>query len=197
MIGEACYEGQFGENGDKLQRMLFWSAILSGAAGHCYGADGLWQVNQPGNPFGASPLGNVWGDRPWTQARYLPGAKQLGLGARLLGRWRWWKFTSHPEWLNRHANEKEWRDPYAAGVPGEVRVVYFPRGLAPWRPTAVQRLEAGVEYTAAFYDPITGTGTGLGTVKPDGAGTWPVPQPPVMRDWLLVLETRCAFDGSN
>src|SRR5262245_33472474 len=95
MIGEACYEGQQGENGDKIQRMMFWSAMLSGAPGHCYGADGIWQFNQPGQPFGASPLGHVWGDVPWTEASRLAGAKQIGLGATLFAQWRWWKFEPH------------------------------------------------------------------------------------------------------
>jgi hypothetical protein len=29
---------------------------------------------------------------------------------------------------------------------------------------------------------------GLGTVRPDASGDWPVPHPPEAQDWVLVLE---------
>src|SRR5438128_4943039 len=36
-------------------RFMFWACVLSGAAGHSYGANGIWQVNRPGQPYGPSP----------------------------------------------------------------------------------------------------------------------------------------------
>ena len=39
---EVCYEGIAGGSAATVQRFLFFSHLLSGAAGHTYGAQGLW-----------------------------------------------------------------------------------------------------------------------------------------------------------
>ena len=45
LIGEVCYEGIQEASRQEVQRFMFWSALLSGTAGHTYGANGIWQVN--------------------------------------------------------------------------------------------------------------------------------------------------------
>jgi hypothetical protein len=42
--GEACYERHMELNFQDLQRHLFWGCLLSGAAGHTYGAAGIWHM---------------------------------------------------------------------------------------------------------------------------------------------------------
>ena len=83
LIGEVCYEGIQEASRQEIQRFMFWASMLSGAAGHTYGANGIWQVNNPGEPFGASPHGRSWGDTPWQTAYRLPGlsATRHGEGA--------------------------------------------------------------------------------------------------------------------
>ena len=51
---------------------------------------------------------------------------QLGLGKRLLERFPWWRFEPHPEWVEPHWNKDNYFQPYAAGIPGEVRVMFWP-----------------------------------------------------------------------
>ena len=34
---------------------MFWLCMMNGAAGHTYGANGIWQCNRKGQPHGASP----------------------------------------------------------------------------------------------------------------------------------------------
>ena len=77
---EVCYEGILEASREEVQRLMFWADILSGAGGHTYGANGIWQVNTEQQPFGPSPHGRSWGDTPWTVAYRLPGSGQLGLG---------------------------------------------------------------------------------------------------------------------
>ncbi len=36
---------------------MFWTCMLSGAAGHTYGANGIWQLNRRDPPYGKSPMG--------------------------------------------------------------------------------------------------------------------------------------------
>jgi hypothetical protein len=88
---EVCYEGIMEASRQEVQRFMFWTSILNGAAGHTYGANGIWQVNTREQPFGPSPHGRSWGDTPWEEAYQLPGSKQLGLAKNLLMRYPWWR----------------------------------------------------------------------------------------------------------
>jgi hypothetical protein len=95
---EVCYEGIGGTCHDDIQRFFVWTCLLSGAAGHTYGANGIWQVNRREEPYGRSPHGGNWGTTPWNDAMKLPGSRQTGLAKKLLERFEWWRFEFHPEW---------------------------------------------------------------------------------------------------
>ena len=171
-----------------VQRLMFWTNMLSGAAGHTYGANGIWQVNRKGQPYGNSPHGGNYGVIPWDEAMKLPGSQQLALAKRLLKRYPWHRFEPHAEWASwkNREHDDEFMVPYAAGVPGSVRIVYIPK---PW-PVAIKKLENGTQYTASHFDPITGKSNDLGAVSVEAEGTWNQPPPPhVEEDWVLVLET--------
>ena len=77
---------------------MFWASVLSGAAGHTYGANGIWQVNRKDQPYGKSPHGGDYGHMPWDEAMKLPGSGQLGMAKRLLEKYPWQRFEPHPEW---------------------------------------------------------------------------------------------------
>ncbi len=112
--GEVCYEGILGTCHDDVQRFMVWSCLLSGDAGHTYGANGIWQLNREGQPYGLSPHGGTWGATPWNEAMQLPGSRQTGLAKRLLETLPWQQFEPHPEWaaIERRAappwNFKAW-----------------------------------------------------------------------------------------
>lgn len=183
--GEVCYEGILEANREETQRFMFWACMLSGACGHAYGANGIWQVNRAEEPFGPSPHGRSWGNRPWTEAYRLPGSRQVGLGKRLLGRYPWWQFEPHPEWVQPRWDEEDYAQGYAAGIPGQVRVLYLP---CRWDPYTVKQLEPDTEYHASYFCPGDGSETDLGLIRGDEHGDWQAPQPPVLGDWVLVLE---------
>ncbi|MEA3400312.1 MAG: DUF4038 domain-containing protein [Armatimonadota bacterium] len=184
--GEVCYEGILEGSRQEVQRMMFWASFLTGTCGHTYGANGIWQVNREGAPYGASPHGFSWGDTPWTEAMHLPGSAQLGRFRRLLERWEWWRIEPHPEWVEPHAGEESFSLPYAAGIPGELRVIYLFNALP--QPT-IRHLEPGLRYRATLIDPTTGEERDHGVATADEESSWPVPQIEVRRDWLLVLES--------
>lgn len=192
--GEVCYEGIVSWAWQDVQRLMFWGCMLSGACGHTYGANGIWQVNCRGAPFGPSPHGNSWGDTPWDEAAQLPGSRQLGLGKRLLERYRWWLFEPHPEWVDPHWSEDNFMLPFAAGIPGEVRVIFMPT----FAPVAtVNDLELGVEYRASYFNPQTGAEHLVGPVEADEDGKWSPPSPGMFQDFVLVLEREGAAVGSH
>lgn len=184
LAGEVCYEGIMEANRQEIQRFMFWTCLLNGAAGHTYGANGIWQVNTRDRPYGPSPHGRTWGNVPWDVAAALPGSRHLGLSKGLLMRYAWWRFEPHPEWVDPHWSVENYERPYAAGIPGEVRVIFVPPA---WDPPAVKALEPGVPYRAFYFDPASGKEHDLGDVNPDSTGAWPAPITPTFADWVLVL----------
>src|SRR5262249_23615110 len=95
--GEVCYEGIAGSSWQDIQRVLFWSHMLSGAAGHTYGAMGIWAFNTP------EVEAQYSGKAPhWKDAAKLPGAAQVALGGRLLGELPWVDFEPRPDWVTLH-----------------------------------------------------------------------------------------------
>lgn len=183
--GEVCYEGILGQSWQNIQRFAFWACVLSGAAGHTYGANGIWQVNTREKPFGSSPHGMSWGETPWDEAYQLAGSAQMGVGKRLLERYRWWEFEQHPEWAEPHATPENYRLTYAAGIPRSVRFFYLPTHSAL---SFVKEIEKDISYRAFYIDPGNGNEVALGKVIPDEKGEWQPPKPPIFSDWVLVME---------
>jgi hypothetical protein len=190
LVGEVDYEGLMLGNSAETVRLAFWGAVLSGAAGHTYGANGVWQVNTRARPYGPSPHGATWGNQPWEDACRLPGSAQVGLGKRLLERYAWWRFEPHPEWVETGAAADDCFAAYAAGIPGEVRVIYLYRPCFPWdaKPMRVAGLEPGARYRAFYFDPREGREHAIGPVAPGPDGTWTIPLQPTLEDWVLVME---------
>ena len=99
--GEAAFEMLSDTLPTQWTRRMFWLCMMNGAAGHTYGANGIWQVNRQGDPHGPSPHHNGgvgYGKISWDEAMNLPGSRQVGLGGRLLQQYPWHKFEPHPEW---------------------------------------------------------------------------------------------------
>jgi len=145
LCGEACYEGHMQTNWQDLQRQMFWRFMLCGAAGHTYGAAGVWQASVEGDP-GIDP---VYDWTPWKEGMSYSGSTQLGLGKILLEQYPWSRFEPHPEWAEA--------DGFAAGIPGKVRFIYQPkRNIYNWKGTVIKGLEPGVRYTAFYFDPASG-----------------------------------------
>ncbi|MBN1808263.1 MAG: DUF4038 domain-containing protein [Planctomycetes bacterium] len=188
MIGEVLYEGIMHESSDEMQRCVFWASMLSGSAGYTYGANGIWQFNRPGAPYGASPPGHNWGNTAWQDAVGLPGSRQLGIAKSLLERCEWRRFEPHQDWVSPAAGDKDFFACYAAGIAGEVRIIYVWRGGCSWDRITVLELERSVKYRAYFFDPRNGEEHGIGEVVPDGSGSWVAPVAPTIDDWVIVLQ---------
>jgi len=190
---EVCYEGILEMSREEIQRLYFWSCVLAGAAGHTYGANGIWQVNTAERPHGPSPHGVSWGDTPWQVAAQFPGSTHVGVGRRILERYPWWEFEPHQEWIESHKIGMYVPDhashfvPRAAGIPGKLRLIYTSYLLGGL--TKVKGIEPGVQYRASYANPSDGSQIDLGAVTADESGDWTPARPPIMRDWVLVLES--------
>lgn len=150
LVGETLYEGHMQFGFQYVQRHMFWQYMLSGAAGHTYGAAGIWHAGVEGDH------GNwgAWGGQPydwttWREGMNSLGATQIGLGRKLLEEYPWHRFEPHPEWAEKGS--------FAAGIPGEVRFIYQPRrSIYNWKGTVVKQLETDIPYRAFYFDPATG-----------------------------------------
>jgi hypothetical protein len=179
--GESCYELHMQENPAYLQRYQFWALMLAGAAGHTYGAAGIWHMATPeehGNWGG-------WGGQPydlttWNEGMNFPGSAQLGRGKALLSTLPWQQFAEHPEWVEAGR--------FAAGIPGKVRVIYQPgRGVYNWDGITVNSIEPG-SWSAFYFDPVSGRRYDLGVHQM--SGTWKSPNVPSPQDWVLVMQAQ-------
>jgi hypothetical protein len=87
--GEASYDHLSDTIATDWPRAMFWIDMLNGAAGHTYGANGIWQCNRREQPHGNSPHGGNYGKIPWDEAMNLPASKQIGAGKKFLEQFPW------------------------------------------------------------------------------------------------------------
>jgi hypothetical protein len=92
------------------------------------------------------------------------------------------------EWVDPHWSKDDYEHPYAAGISGDVRVIFIPSPA--WKPPTVKSIETGVSYRAFYFDPKSGKEHNLDDVTPDSAGSWKPPMAPTFADWVLVLEKK-------
>jgi len=184
LVGETCYEGHMQQGFQDVQRHVFWMYILNGAAGHTYGAAGVWHASVDGDPGCA----NVYDWTTWREGMNYPGSTQLGLGKKLLEKYPWARFEPHPEWVESGC--------YAAGIPGEVRFIYLPRrNIYNWTGPTVKNLEPDVDWHVYYFDPATGRKFDRGTIKAQVKAGDKTAKPidfkqnvPSPQDWVLVFE---------
>ena len=186
LVGEVCYEGIMEASRQEIQRFMFWAAMLTGAAGHTYGANGIWQVNTREKPYGLSPHGHSWGGPPWDVAAALPGSGQLGLAKGLLMRYQWWKLEARPELIEPHWSQENYWRPFAGEIPGEAVLAFLP---AAYGGSTFRNLKAG-SYRAFFFNPTDGTETEIGLIRPDESGAWKIAEVPIFQDWVVALERK-------
>lgn len=189
--GEVVYEGIMdGWNPPSVQCVAFWTCILNGAAGHTYGAEGIWQFNSTHEDYGFSPVGFLKDETPWQVAYKFPGSKQLGIGKKFLQRYEWWRLEPHSEWVVPHWHKGDYELPYAAGIPGELRITFLPWQVSIIHPPKIVNLDPGVPYRAFSFCPRNAAERTIGDVTPDADNSWTIPMQPTSEQWLVVLEKK-------
>ncbi len=134
---EPWYEGIGGDFGSQLQRQAFWVSMLSGCLSYAYGAQGLWNMNKPGESF----LGH-WGSTDWRTAAAAPGAEQIGKAATWLREQNWFG-TLQPVPLTAAQLETILEQPITAITPTGEQLLYLPTHSNFTKPNA------------RFFDPTT------------------------------------------
>ncbi len=159
------------------RRFCYW-ALFSGALGHTYGCNEVWQMWAPGR----QPL--IGADRPWHEAIKLPGAGQMRHARTLI---------ESGNYFDRLPGTSLVVPPNATGPDfvaacrapdGRYALIYFPSGKPATIRTFVLK---GPKLAAQWFDPRTGE-------RRDGPSVEIAPwkttefKPPVAdQDWVLVL----------
>ncbi len=190
---EPPYEGHAGTNLADVQRYSYWSSMLSGASGFTYGAAGIFQANDRERPTGDRPDGGAYDSTFWDEAIHFTGAVHVSKAHALLRSLGHHTFSVHPEWASVKLRGNYEAYPiapraFAAGIPGKLRVIYFPVRWYHWDGHAVHALEPGVRYKAAYVETDTLKRHELGVITGDANGDWRCPTLPHMFDWVLMLE---------
>lgn len=163
--------------GDNEARRTAWWAVLSGAFGHTYGHNGIWQMFAPGRKPAA-------GARTyWFEAIHAPSAAQMGVMRALMESRPMLERVPDPSLIQ--FGQREGLGHIAAARGEDHAFVYFPS----YSPTVIDLGKIGAERISAWWlDPRTGASTPIGefgAVKmrfdpPGGDGPGD--------DWVLVLE---------
>jgi hypothetical protein len=187
--GEASYEMLLDRIPASKPRAMFWLCMTRGAAGHTYGANGIWQVNRAGQPHGPSPTpgSTGYGSIAWDEAMHLPGGVHIAAGKRWLEQFPWWTFQPRFTWVvwaEASASGQGDVVPCSIGVDDGPRVCYM---LLP-QPIVLRQLEPGREYRLTYFDPVAGVEAPGGTCVADRQGTSRVEPPATEQDWVLLVQ---------
>jgi len=162
-----------------IREAAYWS-ILSGAFGHTYGNNNIWQMWKPGRA-------KILGARiPWTLAIHQPGATQMGFVKKL--------FESRP-FLNMIPNQQILVDYYgqdynnikaAKGKDSSFFIIYLPKGNTV--KLQMQKLKAD-NVNGYWYNPREGTSKKIETFKNLKKNMSFVPPTSGERtDWVIILD---------
>lgn len=199
--GEASYEMLLDRIPASKTRAMFWLCMINGAAGHTYGANGIWQVNRREQAHGASPTpgSGGYGSIPWDEAMHLDGGRQIAAGKRWLTRLPWWRMQPHFSWAawDGAAAPEAGAAPITAGIPAaeEIRpcAIGCPDGprvlyMLLDRAVVLRQLEPGRAYTVTHFDPVETTETTGATLTADQRGEVRLPAPGHGHDWAVLIE---------
>ena len=186
--GEVAYEALSGRIPADVPRLMCWACLLSGAAGHTYGANGIWQLNRKGQPYGNSPHGGNYGPIPWDEAMRLPGSTQVGLAGKLLTSLPFEKLEPQQDWAGwQKPTADKFLVPYTAAIPRKLRIIYVPTADA----IVVRKLEPDIRYTVRVFDPLTGKTTEVAPDRDEPADSMTLHSPRGLdHDWVALLDAR-------
>ena len=182
----------------KNTRQAFWAHLLnSGCAGHTYGANGVWQVNRHGAPFGKSPGGNNWGEMPWDKAIHLSGSHQLALAKNFLLGLTWYQLEGAGIRLNWKQKLTSLifrchQTPISAAIACDKSLaLYYLLSAQPYR----QNMEVfPAPVIASWFDPTNGEIIPISGSTIANKGKYQFTPPPKNADgesdWLLVLQSQ-------
>lgn len=173
-----------------LVRLQAWSAILCGAAGHTYGAVGIWQFYDPNHPQPGHSANN--NGLPWYDQIEAEGGADMQHLRTFFdnSNFDWTALVPHRDWLRVNGSTPPWphrtdfSPPHCAAQFDQTYIIYIPTGNR-GKSIAIRQLNNNA-YTAKWYNPRNGNFTNINN-GPDGVDQWELPPRPDGNDWVLLL----------
>jgi hypothetical protein len=163
----------------QVRKGAYWN-MLSGAAGHGYGAlDLFWLYKDSDGPFPRN------GFQPWRKALAYEGSRQVGLMRRLFELRPWYKLVPDQAVIAAGQGEGEDHVRAARAEDGSFVIAYLPSG----KPVSIKMDKvSGKTVKAQWYDPREGTWRNIGGFPNTGIREFVAPSQGERSDWVLVLE---------
>jgi hypothetical protein len=162
------------------RRFCYW-ALFSGAFGHTYGCNEVWQMWAPGR----DPI--IGADRPWHEAIHLPGAGQMRYARALIESGNYFDRMPDPSLV---APPNTAGPDYVAACrapDARYALIYFPSG----KPATIRTfLLRGSQLSALWFDPRSGERRHLPLIPIAPWKTTDFQPPDPQQDWVLVLEAK-------
>lgn len=195
---EGLYEQNHVEGASpRMVRWQAWAAYLNGAAGHVYGAGGVFQWYDPTDKSGTGrdrSNSQPWHSLSWREALAFPGSKQLRHVASFFASIPWHLLEPHRDWLRVRGvapDVANLADPHLAAIPERLYVIYIPAGNSGKR---IDVLHLGhAAYDAKWYDPTSGAYSPAADGPVRGRGreqAWTTPAIYRHGDYVLVLRAQ-------
>ena len=163
-------------------RQAAWWAVLSGACGHTYGNNNVWQFFDPSrNPAIINARTH------WRRALDYPGAFEMGFMRQLFEAHPWPKLIPNQGII---ANENPQDGGYqmsAVADDSTFAVAYSPKGK-PLKMNLSFLASKTNQLVAYWYNPRDGVSTKIGDFKPEGTVEFKPQTTSATTDWTLVID---------
>lgn len=171
---EPWIEFQKQETPADMIRFGGWSAILSGAAGHTYGAGGIWIAHVPEAP---AHLMRSYDFDWYHKALNYPGGKSIGYLSKFFQGIDWWKLEPSQSLLIDN------EDNYCSADLGNTYVVYLRHGGS--AKVDLSSLSANDQFNIQWFNPRTGMYQTSGVVKGGEVKEFIAPD---SFEWVILLK---------
>ena len=168
---------------DTMVRQAAYRAMQSGCCGFSYGAQGGWN-----GAWEKGSFDDVWGNRAWYEGIDLPGGEQLRHLRGFYERLPWHELQPTADCFEPGdpLNAAFYQPLATADATRAIVVVYFDERYRTTGMGGSLRGLAAPSYTLSWFDPRSGQRSIIDPGRDTQSGTLAVPDPPEMRDWLLV-----------
>lgn len=160
-------------------RQAAWWSVLSGACGHTYGNNNIWQMWRQG----LQPA--IGANVPWNEALDHPGAMQLGLLRRFMESVQFQNLVPDQTIIQDGPLEGPAKIKASRTLDGSIVVVYSTRGESF---TLDQGLIKSPWQTQSWFDPRYGVSYEFRTEQSQALQTFTPPTSGIGHDWVLVLK---------
>ena len=164
-----------------VRQGAYWS-VLSGALGHTYGNNNIWQMWQPGR----EPI--LYARIPWYEAIYQPGALQMGFVRKLFESRPFIDMIPDQEVLADVFGQNKEEIRSARDKNGSFVIVYTPHG----NPVHIKMEKlTGKNISGYWYNPREGSSVPIEEFTNNGkVKAFVPPSSGDMTDWVLVLDDK-------